>query len=496
MQNPALARLVHDWLPEKTIEELQQALSIGEITSKELVLMYLHRISSFDKQGIAINSVLEINPDAVQIAEALDTERSQSGSRGPLHGIPVLLKDNIDTADKMHTSAGSLALQYNIAAEDSFVAKQLRDAGAIILGKTNMTEWANFMTTDGMPSGYSSRGGQVLNPYGPDRFDVGGSSSGSGASIAANLAAAAVGTETSGSILSPASSNSIVGLKPTVGLISRSGIIPISHSQDTAGPMARTVSDTALLLTVLAGKDDRDPATLSNPNRNLTYSQFLKKDGLRGVSIGVARDPYFSYLDEEEVLLMEKSIELLRENGATVIDSIDFPSAKEDLGYDTLVFEFKPDLNAYLQNTGENVPVSTLRDVIAFNEAHPEKMLKYGQTLLVTCEETSGTLTETAYIECREKDIYFSQIKGIDAVMDDYKLDALLSPNNFGAGLPAKAGYPSITVPAGYTNEGKPLGVTFTAKAFEEGKLIEIGYSFEQAAKLRKPPVLAVAEEV
>ncbi|WP_409299754.1 amidase family protein [Peribacillus sp. SCS-155] len=486
MYNPRLDELSENWLPEKSIADLQQALANGEVTSKDLVLMYMARIARYDK---SINSVLELNPDAVQIAEALDAERKQSGTCGPLYGIPVLLKDNIDTYDKLHTSAGSLALAENVAAEDSFVAKQLRQAGAIILGKANMTEWANFMT-DGMPSGYSSRGGQVKNPYGPGLFDVGGSSSGSGASIASNFAAAAIGTETSGSILSPASSNSIVGIKPTVGLISRRGIIPISHSQDTAGPMARTVADSALLLSVLTDKDARDPATHANPNHGMQYTQFLNENALKGKIIGVAKNPYYNYLNDEEKLLMEQAISVLKEQGATVIESINIPSEKEEWDYNTLIYEFKNALNAYLGNTPANVPVSSLKDVIVFNLERPKEMLSYGQTLLIQSEATSGTLTEPDYINSREKDIYHSTINGIDAVMDDYQLDAILFPNNIGAGIPAKAGYPSITVPGGYTSEGKPLGVTFTAKAYEEGKLIEIGYAYEQATKHRQAPLL------
>ena len=483
MNNPRLAAFSEEKLLEATIESLQQAMNDGEISSKDLTLMYLEQIAKYD----SIKSVLEINPDAVQIAEGLDLERKINGARGPLHGIPVLLKDNIDTGDKMHTSAGSLALANNVANEDSFVARQLREAGAILLGKTNMTEWANFMT-EGMPSGYSSRGGQVLNPYGPGTFDVGGSSSGSGAAIAANFAVAAIGTETSGSILSPASSNSIVGIKPTVGLISRTGIIPISHSQDTAGPMTRTVRDAAILLSALTNKDDRDPATAANPFPHILYTEYLKGTDLSGVTIGVASDPFFAYLNDEEKDLMEAAITKLKELGATIVPSIEIPSVKENWDYNTLIYEFKVDLNAYLRKTSADVPVSSLKDVIEFNLQDPEKMLKHGQTLLIQCEETSGTLTEAAYIESREKDIYLSQEQGIDAAMKKYSLDAILFPNNFGAGIPAKAGYPSITVPGGYTTEGKPLGVTFTAGAFEEGKLIQIGYAYEQATKHRKAP--------
>ncbi|MBM7619864.1 amidase [Bacillus tianshenii] len=493
MYHPKLADLVNEWLPEATIEQLQGALENGEITSKELVLMYLHRIGQHDKKGISLNSILEINPDAVFIAEALDLERWRKGARGPLHGIPVLVKDNIDTGDHMHTSAGSVALAEHNAAEDSFVAKQLRDAGAIILGKTNMTEWANFMTKN-MPSGYSSRGGQVLNPYGPGKFDVGGSSSGSGAAIAANFAVAAIGTETSGSILSPASMNSLVGIKPTVGLISRRGIIPITYSQDTAGPMTRTVKDAAILLSALTSTDKSDSATLSNPNPGLSYTSFLLKEGLHGMRIGIARDPFFTYLSDEEALVMEEAIACLRENGAIVVDNVNIPFSKEKWDYHTLFYEFKPSLNAYLSKTGPHVPVKSLKDLIAFNKKDSGKMLKYDQTVLIESENLSGSLTEEEYLVSRERDLFRTQEGGIDACMDGYELDAILTPNNFGASLPAKAGYPSITVPGGYTPEGKPVGVTFTARAYEESTLIQIGYAYEQATLHRKAPVLQKKE--
>ncbi len=493
MNHPKLSGLVDEWLPNATIEELQAAMESGDITAKELVLMYLHRISQYNKKGPGLNAVLEINPDAVFIAEALDLERERSGSRGPLHGIPILLKDNIDTGDNMHTSAGSLALEHHVAAEDSAVASQLRAAGAVILGKTNMTEWANFMT-EKMPNGYSSRGGQVLNPYGPGQFDVGGSSSGSGSAVAAGFAVAAIGTETSGSILSPASSNSVVGIKPTVGLISRRGIIPIFFSQDTAGPMTRTVTDAAIVLSALTETDERDSATLTNPNPGISYTSFLLKEGLNGMRIGVARDPYFTYFSDEEVLIMEEAIASLRENGAEVLGSVDIPFAKETWDYHTLFYEFKPSLNAYLRGTSSSVPIKSLKDLIAFNEKDSSKMLKHRQTVLEESEKHSGTLTEEEYILSRERDLYRSRVAGLDAVMKEHQLDAILTPNNFGAGIPAKAGYPSITVPGGYTKEGKPVGVTFTARAFEESTLIQIAYGYEQATKHRRAPILQKKE--
>lgn len=475
---------------EATITQMQAAMERGELTARELTQYYLDRIDQYDKNGPAINSVLEVNPDALRIAEELDAERRERGPRGPLHGIPILLKDNIDTHDRMHTSAGSLALANSIAPADSFVAAQLRAAGAVLLGKTNMTEWANFMT-ENMPNGYSSRGGQVRNPYGPGKFDTGGSSSGSGASIASDFAAAAVGTETSGSILSPASANSIVGIKPTVGLISRTGIIPIAHSQDTAGPMARTVEDVAILLEAIAGFDPSDRATLASERRApVNYQKALNPSGLEGARIGVPREYYWDKMPEDVQAVMNAAIEDMKRQGAVIVEDVTIPVAKDLEGYDVLVWEFKPDLNAYLEKLSEDVPVHSMKELIAFNEQDPERMLKYGQTLILKSEQTSGTLTEPEYIERREKDITLSRTFGIDKVMEEHSLDALLFANNYGAGIAAKAGYPSITVPGGYTAEGKPVGVTFTARAFAEPVLLELGYSFEQATKRRVPPQL------
>ena len=299
MENPQLEQQKNEWLIEATISELNDKLHTGEITSHDLVLMYLDRIAEIDQSGPSINSMIEVNPDALHIAASLDYERKTKGSRGPLHGIPVVIKDNIDTGDNMHTSAGSLALAESYAKEDAFLVKKLREAGAIILGKANLTEWANFMA-EKMPTGYSSRGGQVLNLYGAD-FMVGGSSAGSAAAIAANLAVVSVGTETSGSILSPASQNSLVGIKPTVGLISRTGVIPISHTQDTAGPMARTVTDAAVLLQALQGVDESDSITASNELLETNYTDHLLTNGLQGKRIGIARSTYFDYLDEPKL---------------------------------------------------------------------------------------------------------------------------------------------------------------------------------------------------
>lgn len=478
-------------LEESTISAMQEAMSAGQITSEELVLLYLERIARYDQAGITLGSVLEINPDAIFIAQALDRERELKGPRGPLHGIPVLLKDNIDTADKMHTSAGSLALASNIAAKDAFIAERLRQAGAVILGKANMTEFANFMA-EGMPSGYSSRGGQVLNPYVPGNFTPSGSSSGSGAAVAANLTAVAVGTETSGSILSPSSNQSIVGIKPTVGLVSRTGIIPIAHSQDTAGPMARTVADAAALLGALTGVDPLDPATAVSAGRSESdYVQFLDPHGLKGARIGVPRPAWHGErLSEEERALFERAISTIREMGAEVIDPVEVAQFSY-WGSKVLEHEFKVGINAYLAGLGPNAPVRSLKEIIAFNEAHAEAALKYGQVVLTDSEATSGTLTEPRYIQDRLRDIRQSRTEGIDAVMAEHRLDALLLPGSYGCWMPAMAGYPSICVPAGYYGEDRrPMGITFTARAWSEPVLIKLGYAFEQATGHRVPPKL------
>jgi amidase len=487
VENPKLNRLYIEWLPEATVDQMQEKLETGELTSRELVLMYLKRIADFDQNGPKINSIIEVNPEALHIAAALDVERKMKGSRGPLHGIPVLIKDNIDTNDKMHTSAGSLALAHSYACEDSFVVSKLRQAGAVILGKANMTEWANFMT-EGMPSGYSSRGGQVLNPYGPGLFDVGGSSSGSGAAVAANFAAIAVGTETSGSILSPASQNSLVGIKPTVGLISRRGIIPIAHSQDTAGPMARTVKDAAILLNVLVGADEKDPITLTNPfSAEVDFTTSLNSEGLRGKKIGIAREGYFEYLSKEKLEVMDAAINKLKELGAEVVDVV-IPSTKRKWSYKVLTYEFKSALNAYLKGLDPSYPIRSLRDVIQFNDENEDKTLKYGQKLLLQSEETSGSLLEKDYIDALEEDIYYSTEQGIDSVLQEHQVDAIVFPNNYGASIPAKAGYPSITVPAGYSSKGEPVGITFTGTAYSEPQLLAVSFAFEQATKARRAP--------
>ncbi|MFC0557454.1 amidase family protein [Halalkalibacter alkalisediminis] len=489
MVNPKFEKMEQTWFPHTTIDELQSKMDEGELTSKELVLIYLSRIARFDQDGPKLNSVIEVNSEALHIAEALDFERAKTGKRGPLHGIPILLKDNIDTADKLHTSAGSLALKDSYAKKDAPLVTKLREAGAVILGKTNMSEWAYFMSTENMPSGYSSRGGQVKNPYGT-QFDIGGSSSGSGAAIAAQLATVAIGTETSGSILSPSSQNSLVGIKPTVGLVSRSGMIPISHTQDTAGPMARTVREAVYTLATIMGKDRSDAATLKNPLTAESLLEALKESTLKDVRMGIVRESFFDQLSVEKKAVMEQAIEQLKLGGATIVDNVVMPSAKEKWTIDVLVYEFKANLNAYLSNLSHQVSVRTLNDVIRYNQEDSQVRLQYGQSLLTKSEKTSGTLTEKEYLDALQFDQYHSTINGIDATLAENQLDVLVFPNNIGAAIPAKAGYPSITVPAGYTRKGEPVGITFTSKAFSEEKLIKVASAFEQAMNARKNPQL------
>lgn len=488
---------LEEWIVEADITSMQTAMEAGWLSSAQLVQLYLDRISRYDT---VINSILEINPEAIEIAKALDAERIDKGSRGVLHGIPILLKDNIDTHDKMHTSAGSVALANSFAARDSFVASQLRSAGAVLLGKANMTEWANFMSNT-MWSGYSSRGGLVLNPYGPGELFIGGSSSGSAASVAANLAAAAIGTETSGSIISPAGHNNLVGIKPTVGLVSRSGIIPITYSQDTAGPMARTVTDAAIILGALTGADERDEVTLGDSNRSYRdYTPFLDADFLKKARIGVPRF-YMNTLDEARLTILESSIEDLKKAGATIIDPVILPCEQVDWGESIMRYEFKKYLNDYLATVDETVPVHSLKELIAYNIEHEEVALKYGQDVLLWSEETSGTLTEQAYLFSKKQNKELAGKQGIDAALEEHQLDALLFlGDEDGDGLSARAGYPAVTVPGGFAESGViapggystkgPQGITFIGTAFSEPTLIKIAFGFEQATKHRYPPIL------
>jgi amidase len=489
-------------LDEITIADLQDGMKSGKYTARSLVESYAARIDEIDKRGPAVNAVIELNPDALSIAEALDQERKVKGARGPMHGIPVLIKDNIDTADKMMTTAGSLALVGSKPLQDSFVARRLRSAGAVILGKTNLSEWANIRSSHSI-SGWSGRGGLTKNPYALDRNPC-GSSSGTGAGISANLCAVGIGTETDGSIVCPSSSNGLAGIKPTVGLVSRAGIIPISHTQDGAGPMCRTLRDAATLLGALTGVDPRDTATAASEGKSHTdYAQFCDSNGLKGARIGVARK-YFGFSDSVDAL-MEQSLDVMRKQGATIVD----PAEIETLGKfdetELLVFmyELKADLNAYLAGLGPNAPVRTLKDIIEFNERNHEKELAYfGQDLFLKAE-SKGPLTEKAYLEALEKNKQFARIEGIDATMDKFHLDAIVAPtggpawltdlitgDHFGGGssnAAAVAGYPNINVTAGFIS-GLPAGISFFGRAWSEPTLIRLAFSFEQATKARRPP--------
>ncbi|KGR79948.1 amidase family protein [Ureibacillus manganicus] len=476
---------------ELTIKEIQNAMNNGELTSKELVMYYLYRIAKYDQDGPKLNSILEINPDAIFIAETLDHERKLNGPRGILHGIPVLLKDNIETNDFMHTSAGSLALANYNSRDDAFLVKKLRKAGAVILGKTNMTEFANGMSSQ-MWAGYSSRGGQVLNPYSASFF-VGGSSSGSAVAVAANLTVLSVGTETDASILSPAINNSVVGIKPTVGLISRSGLIPFTYSQDTAGPFARNVTDAAILLGSMAGVDEVDVATHRSINRTVEdYSVFLDPNGLKNSRIGVFTDVSneFKSSDEFDEDLYQNVIETLKSEGAEVIEDIEIPSMNREWSYGVSLYELKHSLENFLSELPNNMPVHSISELIDFNKNNSEAALKYGQDKLENRAKLSNTLREPEYILSKLEDIYYAQEKGIDEVLNKYKLDAILLPSYVGSTICAKAGYPSIALPAGFRKDGRPFGITFASGAFNEGMLIKIGYAFEQVTQHRKKPIL------
>ena len=476
---------------EATIFELQDAMNKGEVTSRELVMHYMYRIAMFDQSGPKINAMMEMNPDAIFIAEALDQERKSVGPRSPLHGIPVVLKGNIETSDKMHTSAGALALENHITTKDAFLVQKLREAGAIILGKTNMTEWANGMSTS-MWAGYSSVGGQTKNPYG-DYFS-GGSSTGSAAAVAANFTTVAVGTETSASILSPSIQNAIVGIKPTVGLISRTGIIPWSYSQDTAGPMARNVTDAAILLGALAGKDESDPATWKNECSTVDYTAFLDIDGLSTATIGVFRNaPPEKYRDigEYDEQLFNDAVAVLKESGANVIEDIEIPSFNREWEYNKMNIEFKHAVARYLQSLPAHIPIHTLKELIEWNEQNPEKALKYGQDALKYRSQLDNPLKQQEYILESITDLYYSQNMGIDHALEKYGLDAILFPSYVGADLCARAGYPSIAVPAGFQGNGRAFGITFAGTAFSEPTLIRIAFAFEQKTKLRRMPDLS-----
>ena len=489
-------------LEELTITDLQQGLQSGKYTSRELVEKYSDRITDIDKKGPGLYSVIEMNPDAERIAVALDRERKEKGPRSPLHGIPILIKDNIDTQDRMMTTAGSLALVGAKPQRDAFVAQRLRDAGALILGKTNLSEWANFRSTKSS-SGWSGRGGQTKNPYVLERNPC-GSSSGSGAAVAANLCAAAIGTETDGSVVCPSSANSLVGIKPTVGLVSRAGIIPISHSQDTAGPMARTVSDAAILLGAMTGIDPRDEATNESRGKSVAdYTKFFDKEGLRGMRLGIARK-HFGFNERVDKLMNDLLAEM-KKLGAVLVDPADIPTTGkfDDSEFEVLLYEFKADLNTYLAGLGPEAPVRSLKDVIAFNEKNSAREMPYfGQDIMVKAE-AKGPLTSKPYLAALRKNHLLTRAQGIDAVMKKNRLDALVAPtggppwptdwingDHFTGGYSsasAVAGYPHITVPAGYVF-GLPVGISFFGGAYSEPRLIKIAYAFEQATKVRRPP--------
>ena len=489
-------------LDEISVADFQAGMRSGRWSARELAEKYLERIEKVDKRGPSINSVIEVNPEALAIAESLDRERKSRGARGPLHGIPVLIKDNIDTADRMLTTAGSLALVNSRPGRDAFVVRRLREAGAVIIGKTNLSEWANFRSTHST-SGWSARGGLTRNPYALER-NACGSSTGSAVAVAANLCAVAVGTETDGSIVCPSSANSLVGIKPTLGLVSRSGIIPIAHSQDTAGPIARTLADAAALLGALAGIDPLDAITgESRARSHADYTRFLNPDGLRGARIGVARKS-FGFNDRVDKLMTE-ALDVLKRLGAILIDPADIPTAGkfDDSEFEVLLYEFKADLNKYLAARGPEQRERTLKDLISFNEKNRDREMPFfGQEIFIRAE-AKGPLTDRAYLTALRKNHRLTRAGGIDFVMRKFRLDAMVAPtggpawptdlvngDHFTGGFSsaaAVAGYPHVTVPAGFVF-GLPVGLSFFGRAYSEPTLIKYAYAFEQATKHRRPP--------
>ena len=506
-------------LDEATLADLQQRMEAGRDTSRSLVEKYLRRIDAIDRSGPMLHSVIEVNPDALAIADRLDGERKAGRRRGPLHGVPVLIKDNIATADRMMTTAGSLALAGVTPPRDAFIAARLRQAGAVILGKTNLSEWANFRSTHST-SGWSGRGGLARNPYALDR-NASGSSSGSGAAIAANLAAVAVGTETDGSIVSPSNANGLVGIKPTLGLVSRAGIVPIAQSQDTAGPMARTVADAAAVLGELAGVDPDDPATRRSATKGVRdstpvdYTRFLDATALRGARLGVVRNRLFGSSPAAD-RLTEAAIGDMKKAGAVIVDPANIPTLGQfdETEFDVLLYEFKAGMAKYLTWLGAASPVHSLKDIIAFNEAHAaEEMPYFGQEIMMMAE-TKGPLTDPKYLAALAKNHRLSQSLGIDAVMMKYRLDALVAPTGGPAWLidlvngdsgtasapgpstvTAVAGYPHITVPAGFFR-GLPVGVSFFGRAWSEPTLIKIAYAYEQSSRHRRPPTFRASADL
>jgi amidase len=500
---PPAAGVPHD--PEHTIAELQAAMTSRATTARAIAERYLARVDAVDKSGPSLRSVIEVNPDALTMADELDRERTAKGPRGPLHGIPILLKDNIDTADRMRTSAGSLALAEWTPPRDAFLVTRLRAAGAVILGKTNLSEWANFRSMRST-SGWSARGGLTRNPYALDR-NACGSSTGSGVAVAANLCAGSIGTETDGSIVCPATTCGIVGLKPTVGLVSRSGVIPVAASQDTAGPMTRTVADAAAILSALTGVDPRDPATKASATRIVRdYAAALDSGALKGARLGVMRN-FFGFHDGVDRLL-EEALAAMKDAGAVLVDPANLPTKGgfDDAELEVLLYEFKDGLNAYLGARPPSSDVRSLSDLIAFNEANKAREMPwFGQDVLLKSQR-KGPLTSPAYLKARRACLQQSRTLGLDAVMAKHRLDALISPTGGpawmtdlvncdhytgGSSTPAAvAGYPGITVPAGLVH-GLPIGVSFTGRPWTEAKLLRFAYAFEQATKLRRKPTYA-----
>lgn len=490
------------------VQDQAAAMAAGKVSSQQLVKRYLARIATVDKAGPRINSVIELNPDALAIASELDRERKAGKLRGPLHGIPVLLKDNIATGDKMSTSAGSLALHGVRATRDAFIVERLRAAGAVIIGKTNLSEWANMRSTHSV-SGWSGRGGQTRNPYALDR-NTSGSSSGSGAAIAASLATLAVGTETDGSIVSPSSSCGIVGLKPTLGLLSRSGIIPIAHSQDTAGPMTRSVADAALMLAAMTGVDASDVVTKESQGKVADYAAALRTDGLRGKRIGVARN-FFGGSTAVDAIV-EKELAILAAQGATLVE-VKVPNTNKYRAteVEVLLSEFGPDLAAWLATYAPHAPIKNMADVIAFNVKNAEREMPYfGQEHLIAANQKPG-LDSKAYREALANNHRYAREEGIDQVMREHELDALVAPTGGVAWLTdyingdhygmsfsspaAVAGYPHITVPAGFTR-GLPVGLSFVGGAYSEATLIGMAYAYEQASKRRRAPTFPASVNI
>ena len=491
---------------EQDITQVQQGYKDGTYSIKEVVQAYLDRIEEIDKNGPAINSIIQVNPDVIQIAEELDIEMSEGKIRGPLHGIPVVLKDNIDTHDKMATTAGSRALMNSFPLKDSFIAKQLRDAGAIIIGKANLSEWANFRG-ELSTSGWSGVGGQTKNPYVLNRNPC-GSSSGSAVAVSANLTMLAIGTETNGSIVCPSHSNGIVGIKPTVGLISRSGIIPISFTQDTPGPMARTVRDAAIFLGVLVGVDSTDEKTLESRGKFYTdYTKFLKEDGLQGKRIGLYQAPLGKNYKVD--ILMYKAVDFLKSQGVDIIEIDEIANSKmSSYSFEIMLYEYKDGLNKYFQSLGSDAPVKSIEELIAFNQSDSIELNYFNQKYLEMAQE-KGDLTSEEYVEALTKMIKGSREEGIDKVMNLHNLDAIIAPTGspawktdlingdsfqLGSSSPAaRAGYPNITVPMGYVNE-LPVGISFFGRAWSEPLLLEIAYAYERGTKHRQSPKFLVSD--